>query len=62
MDGDVIQPDSLFDVFKIGLGSSQCKLIFVHVWNVLQDVVLPPLGNNLLGHTGVCNVAFVRGM
>ena len=39
-------------IFKMSLRSCQCKLIFVHVWNVLQDVVLPSLGNNLLGYNG----------
>lgn len=52
MNGDVIQADSLFDILKMSLGSCQCKLIFVHVWNVLQDIVLPSLGNNLLEHNG----------
>lgn len=52
VNSDVIQSDSLFDIFKMSLRSCQCKLIFVHVWNVLQDVVLPSLGNNLLGYKG----------
>ena len=52
VNSDVIQSDSLFDIFKMSLRSCQCKLIFVHVWNVLQDVVLPSLGNNLLGYNG----------
>lgn len=52
VNGHVVQPDGLFDVFQMSLGSGQCKLIFMHVWNVLQDVVLPPLGNNLLEYNG----------
>ena len=52
MDGNIIQSDGLFDIFKMSFRSCQCELIFVHVWNVLQDVVLSSLGNNLLGYNG----------
>lgn len=52
VNGNIIQSDSLFDIFKMSLRSCQCELIFVHVWNVLQDVVLPSLGNNLLEYNG----------
>lgn len=50
MDGNVVQPDGLFDVLQMRIRGRQCKLVFVHVRNVLQNVLLPPLGNNLLGH------------
>lgn len=52
VDGDVVQPHGLFDVLEMRLGSGQRELILVHVRNVLQDVVLPSLGNNLLEHKG----------
>ena len=49
MDGDVVELGALLDVLEVGLGGRQGELVLVHVGDVPQDVVPPPLGDHLTG-------------
>ena len=49
MDGDVVELGALLDVLEVGLRGRQGELVLVHVGDVAQDVVPPPLGDHLTG-------------
>lgn len=47
MNSHVVQERCFFNVLHLGFWCSECELLFVHVWNVTENIVTSSLRNHL---------------
>lgn len=47
VDSDIIKLGTLLNIFEVCLWSCESKLVFVHIWDMPQDVLTATLGYNL---------------